>query len=286
MITTVTKTTYLPPLLRWTGGKANQPTVYNRVAELYAPFRDSHIWVEPFCGGLGMSHRIAPQKAILSDINPHLIRFHKAIQSGVEFHWQTWMIGTPYEELREVLNVEIAGESQLSDYCFAALFYQINRRSFNGLWRVNRQGEFNVPVGRNGKGDLLVAPFPDTKPYQELMQGWEFRCGEWQEQLAIKSNGEPVNQEPRFIYCDPPYDCDFTQYSKESFGWFRQQQLAEWAAVSPHPVVISNAATDRIIELYSNLGFTIEIVGAKRSVSCNGDRKRVDEVIAWKGCEV
>lgn len=276
MIATLTKPAYLPPLLRWAGGKANQPTVYNRVAELYEPFRSSHNWTEPFCGGLGVTHRIAPQRAILSDINPYLIRFHKAIQSGVEFHWQTRMVGTPYEDLREMLNDEITGKSHISDPDFAALFYQINRRSFNGLWRVNRQGKFTVPVGRNSKKELLTAPFPDTKLYQNLMQGWEFYCSHWK-QVEVP--------ERSFVYCDSPYDDGFSSYSKDNFHWRDQVDLAEWAAMLDCPVILSNKATDRILELYSSLGFTIEIVGAKRSVSCNGDRKKVNEVIAFKGCK-
>lgn len=283
MITTTSRN--LPPLLKWAGGKYGQPTIYTRITELYTPFRNTHLWIEPFCGALGLTHRIQPANALLSDSNHHLIRFHKAIQRNVDFSYQTWMVGTPYNELRALLNDQITGVDKLADPCFAACFYQVNRRSFNGLWRLNKQGLFNVPEGRNSKKEPIVAPFPDVNPYAELMQRWLFKCCDWQHQLAIEWNGKPANQEPRFIVCDPPYDDGFVAYTDVSFSWWRQAQLAEWAAASPHPVILLNKATDRIVALYEKMNFTVEVVSARRSISCNGDRQRVDEVIAHRNCE-
>lgn len=167
-----TQTKHLPALLKWAGGKGNQPTIYKRVAELYEPYRNTHLWVENFAGGLGVTHRIQPNRALLLDINPHLIRFHKTIQSGVDFCWQTWMMGVPYEELRQMLNDEIQGKAKFADPCFAALFYQINHRCYNGLWRVNRKGLFNAPIGRKSNGELLTAPFP-RHVFVELETGEE-----------------------------------------------------------------------------------------------------------------
>ena len=86
-----------------------------------------------------------------------------------------------------------------------------------------------------------------------------------------------------FVYADPPYDVEFTQYSKEAFGWPEQVRLAEWLAKHDGPVVLSNQKTDRIVELYTGLGYDLEFQPAPRMISCNGDRTKAIEVIATRG---
>ena len=82
-----------------------------------------------------------------------------------------------------------------------------------------------------------------------------------------------------FVYADPPYDVEFTQYSKDAFGWDEQVRLAEWLARHPGPVVLSNQATERIKRLYTELGFELRFMDAPRMISCNGDRTRATEVV-------
>ena len=85
-----------------------------------------------------------------------------------------------------------------------------------------------------------------------------------------------------FIYADPPYDVEFTQYSKDGFGWEDQVRLAEWLADHPGPVVVSNQATGRIIRLYKKLDFKVQFIDAPRRISCNGDRTPAREVLALR----
>ena len=85
-----------------------------------------------------------------------------------------------------------------------------------------------------------------------------------------------------FIYADPPYDVQFTQYSKEAFGWDEQVRLAERLAQHPGPVVLSNQATDRIQELYRRLGYHITVLTAPRLINCTGDRTPAQEVLATR----
>src|SRR6266851_1541038 len=80
------------------------------------------------------------------------------------------------------------------------------------------------------------------------------------------------NRKGEFNYADPPYDVEFTQYSKEQFGWAQQVRLAEWLAAHRGPVAVSNQATERIVRLYEGLGFEVERVSAPRRISCTGDR--------------
>ncbi|MEW5920347.1 MAG: DNA adenine methylase [Bacillota bacterium] len=92
-------------------------------------------------------------------------------------------------------------------------------------------------------------------------------------------------ENPDFIYADPPYDVEFTQYAKEGFCWEDQVRLVRWLAKHPGPVILSNQATDRIIKLYQNYEFCIEFLEAPRMISCTGDRTPAKEVLAIKNLE-
>jgi len=149
----------------------------------------------------------------------------------------------------------------------ASLFYYLNRTCYNGLCRFNRKGEFNVPFGRyknlNYKRDFTE--------YVSAFAAWEFRCGDFAS-LELQTDD--------FIYADPPYDVEFTQYSKENFGWDDQLRLAKWLARHNGPVVLSNQATDRIRNLYKELGFEVVVLKAPRLINCTGDRTPAEEVLA------
>ncbi len=110
----------------------------------------------------------------------------------------------------------------------------------------------------------------DLQPYRKLFRNWKVMSGDF----------EKVPLEPTdFIYADPPYDVEFTKYSKEDFSWGDQVRLAEWAARHPGPVVLSNQATRRIVSLYRKLGFKLRFFQAPRRISCNGHRTPAREVL-------
>ncbi|HEY7270199.1 MAG TPA: DNA adenine methylase, partial [Dehalococcoidia bacterium] len=141
---------------------------------------------------------------------------------------------------------------------------------YNGLCRFNRRGLFNVPFGRHE----TINYAPDLQAYAPAMRGWRFSTGDF-EKLAL----EPGD----FVYADPPYDVEFTQYSKEAFGWDEQERLATWLSGHDGPVVLSNQKTQRVVDLYDGLGFKLEFKDAPRMIACNGDRTPAVEVIATRG---
>jgi len=153
----------------------------------------------------------------------------------------------------------------------ASIFYYLNRTCYNGLCRFNSKGEFNVPFGRYKK--LIYKT--DFTEYTSAFAQWDFTCVDF-EDLALDPND--------FIYADPPYDVQFTAYSKETFGWDDQVRLAKWLARHPGPVVLSNQATDRIQELYENLGYTVRSLTAPRMINSTGDRTPAKEVLALRNC--
>jgi DNA adenine methylase len=151
----------------------------------------------------------------------------------------------------------------------ASLFYYLNRTCYNGLCRFNSKGEFNVPFGRYKK--LIYKT--DFTEYTFAFAQWDFTCVDF-EDLALEPND--------FIYADPPYDVQFTAYSKEAFGWDDQVRLAKWLARHPGPVILSNQATGRIRHLYKDLGYTVRTLTAPRMINSTGDRTPAKEVLATR----
>jgi DNA adenine methylase len=151
----------------------------------------------------------------------------------------------------------------------AQLFYYLNRTCFNGLCRFNKSGEFNVPFGTH-KSITYATDFSELKV---VLANWTF--------TNVDIEALPVAAGD-FIYADPPYDVEFTTYSAGGFDWDDQVRTAEWLAAHDGPVVLSNQATPRVVELYEKLGFAVEYLSGPRRISCTGDRSAAQEVLATK----
>jgi DNA adenine methylase len=255
----------LRPPLKWAGGKR---WLVPYLRQLWRPYRERRL-VEPLCGGLAVALGLRPRRALLNDLNPHNINFYRWLERGLDLDIEMRNERELYYTQRRRFNELIeAGEAESREA--AQLFYYLNHTGYNGLCRFNRRGEFNVPFGRHERINYA----PDLSAYPAAMAGWRFTTGDFEE-LAL----EPGD----FIYADPPYDVEFTQYSKETFGWEEQVRLAEWLSRHEGPVVLSNQATKRIMKLYRGLGFKTRLMEAPRMISCNGDRTKATEVIATRG---
>jgi DNA adenine methylase len=258
------------PPLKWAGGKR---WLVPHLAPLWQRFHDRRL-VEPFCGGLGVALGLRPARAWLSDINPHVVNFYRWLKRGPELEIAMREIVMRNDQAlfyrhRERFNCLVAASAGDSAEA-AGLFYYLNRTGYNGLCRFNRKGEFNVPFGRYDRINYTA----DFSAYRTAFEGWDFSIGDF---AALEL--EPCD----FIYADPPYDVEFTQYSKEQFGWEEQVRLAEFLARHRGPVVLSNQATPRILRLYRKLGFAIRCLPAPRMISCTGNRTPAIEVLATKG---
>ena len=253
------------PPLKWAGGKR---WLVPHVAPLWQRFRGRRL-VEPFCGGMAVALGLMPARASLSDINPHVVNFYRWLKRGLRAEIAMRNEQALFYRHRERFNRLVAyGESEGAEA--AALFYYLNRTGYNGLCRFNRKGEFNVPFGSYRRINYTT----DFSAYRAAFKGWDFSAGDF----------AALELEPRdFIYADPPYDVDFTQYSKEQFGWDEQVRLAEFLARHRGPVVLSNQATARILRLYRELGFSIRRLCAPRMISCTGNRTPATEVLATRG---
>ena len=224
--------------------------------------------VEPLCGGLAVSLGLAPARALISDLNPHTINFYSWLKKGLRITVTMRNDESCFYEQRTRFN-QLVRENKANGKEAASIFYYLNRTCYNGLCRFNSKGEFNVPYGRYKK--LIYKT--DFSEYVPAFAQWDFTCVDF-EDLALGPND--------FIYADPPYDVQFTAYSKEAFGWDDQVRLAQWLARHPGPVVLSNQATDRIRELYQDLGYVVKILTAPRLINCTGDRTPAKEVLATR----
>ena len=257
----------LPPL-KWAGGKRwLVPTLKDVLRG--RPFQRL---VEPFVGGMAVTLALAPRRALLSDANPHLINFYQWLQRGLNIERARVPLendSTVYYANRSRFNSLVNGGGHSSEEA-AALFYYLNRTAFNGLCRFNRRGEFNVPFGKYRS----ISYRRDFAGYNEALAPYIFRSGDFSD-VSVRDGD--------FVYADPPYDVEFTSYSSDGFGWPDQVRLAEWLARQEAPVIASNQATVRVIELYGDLGFAVKTLTAPRRISCDGNRDDALEILAIKG---
>jgi DNA adenine methylase len=225
--------------------------------------------VEPFCGGLAVALGLRPDRALLNDRNPHAVNLYRRIAKGLRIDLPMENDRRLYDAHRRAFN-RLVREGRERSAEAAALFYYLNRTCYNGLCRFNASGEFNVPFGEYRR----IAYASDFAAYRPVLARWRFTEGDFE--------GVPL-EEDDFVYADPPYDVEFTKYSKEGFSWEDQERLAAWLSRHRGPVLLSNQATDRVVRLYRRCGFRLRFLDAPRRIACNGDRRPAREVLASRG---
>jgi DNA adenine methylase len=252
------------PPLKWAGGKRWQVPHLRPLWDLH---RGSRL-VEPFCGGLAVALSLSPTRALLNDVNPHIVNFYRWLKRGLKTRVVMKNDAATYYANRVRFN-ELLSSRKSKTAEAAGLFYYLNRTGYNGLCRFNQQGKFNVPFGRYKRIEYRR----DFTDYIPAFTPFEFTNVDF----------EAISLGPTdFVYADPPYDVEFRSYSKDGFGWEEQVRTAQWLAKHPGPVVLSNQATDRILQLYGQLGYRLTYLIAPRLISCTGDRTPAKEVLATR----
>ena len=255
--------TLVPPL-KWAGGKRWQVPRLQTVWAAHAGRR----LVEPFCGGLAVALGLSPERALLNDANPRLVNFYRWLKRGLVVDLPMANERAMFYRYRTRFN-DLLASGQARTRESASLFYYLNRTGYNGLCRFNRRGQFNVPFGRYA----TVRYARDFSAYRSRFAWWEF---------SAVDIGHLEFEAGDFVYADPPYDVEFTQYARLGFTWTDQERTAELLARHPGPVVLVNQATDRIERLYRRLGYELRFLQAPRRISCTGDRRPAREVMATR----
>lgn len=267
------------PLLKWPGSKRK----IARFIDLAFRGPCRGVYVEPFLGsGAVYLHRRAVgtvRGAYLSDVSEKLIGFHLAIQGEVERvirelarmpagdDWADW-----YTDIRDQFN---AGEPTGARH--AARMLWLNRACFNGVYRENSRGEFNVPVGKYDRISLPSAA--RLREVSAALAGAKIEVADFRSVLCRHADQ---------VYCDPPYvplspTASFTSYSAGGFGLRDQAALMGAAAncvSNGATVVLSNADVPLVRELYPEERWKLYALEVSRSISRNGDgRKKTGEVL-------
>lgn len=264
----------MTPFLKWAGGKrwlVGQP--------LGIFPKDIRTYFEPFLGSGAVFFHLCPKSAVLADVNQELIDTYLAIKTNWsevfarlkrhhKFHSKTY-----YYEVRESAPKE--------RYDQAARFIYLNRTCWNGLYRVNLQGKFNVPVGT--KSNVLL-PSDDFEKVSNLLQGVDLLCSDFESVIDQAGEGD-------FVYIDPPYTINhesngFIKYNKVLFSWSDQERLSRVASRSIDRgamILISNACHPTIQSLYDD---RFEIHELSRSSIISGKpsgRRRGKEMLIIGG---
>jgi DNA adenine methylase len=290
---TNTTTIQAKPFLKWAGGKrqllneleANLPTPVKKTKQI-------DVYIEPFVGGGALLFYLLSnykvKKSIINDINADLMLTYKVIklypedlikrlseiqreylkldtEERKEYFYEN--LRTPYNKLK----VNYKNENQVNSTEKAALLIALNKTCFNGLYRQNSKGEFNVPAGRYKKPKILDEE--NILNVSKLLKNTEIQCGTYKN-IKVK------NSKKTFIYFDPPYrplstSSSFTKYSKGDFNDEDQKKLAEFYSKldkDDHYLLLSNSdpkCTNPEDNFFEDLykGFKIQRVLAKRYIN-------------------
>ena len=265
----------IPTFVKWAGGK-------KQLLEQFEPYFPKTIerYFEPFVGGGAVAFYVikhyAPKKVYLSDSNEELINTYNVIKKNVE---------ELIKELKEYKNqhskefyykIRAENPKSLSNLLRAVRFIYLNKTCFNGLYRVNSKGEFNVPIGSYTNPAIV-----DEKELREISRLLKNAKIEAKQFTEIKDNVK----ENDFVYFDPPYypvkEDSFTTYTKEHFLDEEQKALAELFKrldKKGAKVMLSNSDSDFIKNLYE--GYKINFVQATRMINCDANgRGKINEVV-------
>ena len=263
------------PTLKWAGGKRQLLPELRKAL----PAKWGHYY-EPFIGGGALFFDLRASgwagAATLGDANERLVRMYLGVRGDVDEVIRL-LKKTRYAKafyLRErARNPDLFGD----DAEIAAWFIYLNKTGFNGLYRVNRKGEFNVPFGRYD--NPLICDEPNLRAASHALKKTKLVIGDFEKAVKSAEAGD-------LVYCDPPYvpvsaTSDFTSYTKEKFGPVEQERLRDMALrlkrLGVH-VILSNADVPFVRKLYK--GFNIRSVSARRNInSKGGSRGAVGEVI-------
>lgn len=264
------RTVQVKPILKWAGGKTQMLNdLLPKVPSSYGKY------IEPFFGGGAMFFALQPKNAIIADSNPELINMYREVAANID---EVIRYLRKYENTSEMFYAVREQEwTQLPKAEAAARTIFLNRTCFNGLYRVNKQGKFNVPYGKYA--NPKICDEDGLKAASEALKKAEILCGDYL--LVLDYYAQPGD----FVFLDPPYlpiseYADFKRYTKEQFYEEDHVELAK-IIMRLHErgchIILTNSNHPLVHELYAP--FTIDVIQTKRHISCNGSTRKGEDVI-------
>ena len=259
------------PFLRWAGSKRTHlPRLVNLIPDSYGTY-----W-EPFLGGGSLFFLLQPMQAVLSDLCKPLISTYKAIRNNPK---EVIAILDTLQVNRDTF-YDVRSRSSRNPIEHAAHFIYLNKTCWNGLYRVNSSGRFNVPFGRPKSQGTFDAD--NILACSKLLRRCQvsIRNGDFKEHLAGVNSGD-------LVFLDPPYvtghsNNGFIDYNERLFSWSDQERLAHTAQVLANrgaTVIVTNAHHDEIHRLYQ--GFTSVILERKSTLASDMSKRGMVKEVAF-----
>jgi DNA adenine methylase len=258
------------PILKWAGGKGQLLQPISRIMP-----KKFNKYIEPFIGGGALFFSLRPEHSVIADINPELINLYNQVANNLDL-----VIASleTYENTEECFYATRGLEyNSLPNHVAAARTIYLNKTCFNGLYRVNKKGQFNVPYGKYKNPNIV--DHDNLFAVSELLKQATIREGSYLSVLA--EHAEPND----LIFLDPPYlpisqYSDFKRYTKEQFYEDDHVDLANEVhrlhELGCH-VILTNSNHPLVHELYSR--YKIDVIATKRHISCKSGTRTGEDVI-------
>lgn len=250
----------MKPFLKWAGGKRWLVRRYPRLFEI-----DFHRYVEPFVGSGAVFFHTQPERSVISDVNPALMNVYASLRSDYRRVWAHLL-----EHARnhnDEYYYEVRSKIFRSESSRAAQFLYLNRTCWNGLYRENLRGEFNVPRGTK---DTVIFDDDDFAAVSEALASAKIMTGDFEKTLSGVKEGD-------LVFIDPPYTVKhngngFVKYNESIFSWQDQIRLAKAVRLKARlgaSVIVTNAYHPTVIDLYRDFA---TIVPVERASVLSGDK--------------
>lgn len=268
----------LKPFVKWAGGKRQ---LLGKILERIPHTFENYI--EPFLGGGAVLFALQPKRALINDINASLIHTYKTIASDPqEFIAKINELDSRIAEggkeyyylIRDLYNSKLMREE--FDLELAALFVFLNKHCFNGLYRVNAKGLFNVPYNNSKKSSIDENVILEVSEY---LKDLTICLGDFEEACKDAKEGD-------FIFLDSPYaplnPSSFESYTKEGFdieSHIRLAKLFDNLTKRGCFCMLTNHNTEFINDLYGNKGYKMDVVSVKRMINSDATKRTGEEII-------
>ena len=286
------KSTLAKPFLKWAGGKGQLLDEIDKRLPQGLKTEETDTYVEPFVGGGAVFFHVAQRYEsikhfYLFDINGDLVNCYNTVKNNVEYlidELKTLETDFLRRNKSARKNFYLTIREKFSSDKTASKLIFLNKTCYNGLYRVNRKGEFNVPFGDYKNPAICAAD--NLRIASEVLQKANIICGDFEDSKAYIDNHT-------FVYLDPPYrplsqTASFTSYSKDSFSEKDQVRLAHFCRrinSTGAKFLLSNSdpknedSTDHFFEEHYN-GFRINTVKAARAINCKASgRGQINELL-------
>ena len=261
------------PVLKWAGGKSQL------ISQLIPHFpKDFNRYIEPFLGAGALFFALNPKcPAIINDANPELYELYLVLRDHPEP--LTKLLDRYQRKYSEDFYYELRASRLKTPIERAARFIFLNKTGFNGLYRLNSKGEFNVPFGKRKQCPTLYEP-ENLKRVSERLRKTRIKNLDFEKVIRMAKKGD-------FIYCDPPYSpmsrtSSFNSYMANGFSHTEQIRLkeaCEEASKRGAIVAISNSSAPLILDLYQD--WRIHLIKARRSINSKSHlRGPIHEVLS------